>query len=254
LHRPAVLPGDCFHSPSGEGEITARPKNVRNNITFTDGPAWLNQGPFATVAEAVQALSTSPYYHNLVRVAARRLQRLAKYPPGQRLCAVHDPEDYTNEALRLVLLGESEPGKGRRTQARHLATLKHFLNHLQGILQSRISSELKQFVREGEVLTLTGDPQTPAETDVAVDTVHAAEVGEVAAHVFADLKGEDDVSAARQATLDSWEEDWPRLEAVPKRGLNKRQRRQLREEAEARLRYEARLAGDLLADGSELLL
>ena len=156
------MPGDCFHGPSGEGEITARPKNVRKNITFTDGPAWLNQGPFATVAEAVQALSTSPYYQSLARAAARRLQRLAKYPPGQRL-------------------------------------------------------------------------------------------GEVAAKVFADLKSADDGNAARQVTLQSWEADWPRLEAVPRRGLNKRQRRQLREEAEARLRYEARLSGDLDADGPELL-
>lgn len=105
--------------------------------------------PYQSATEAVAAL-TQPQLDNLLAIAKRRLERLARSPAVQRLLAQSDPADFVQDALMLVLAGELKPGQGRRTRPRHLASHQSFFNFLQGVIQSRISSQLNKLLREGE--------------------------------------------------------------------------------------------------------
>ena len=101
----------------------------QSNITLAD--------PYISVSQAVAAL-TEPQLNRLKAIAHRRLEKFGHSPATERLNIQHQAQDFVQEAIKLVLLGEVSPREGRRTNARHLTSPQAFFNYLQGILHSLI--------------------------------------------------------------------------------------------------------------------
>ena len=104
---------------------------------------------YHSVTEAVAALA-QPQLDRLLAIARRRIERLNQSSTVQRLLGQCDPADFVQDAIMLVLVGELQPGNGRRSHARHLASERAFFNFIQGVIHSRISAHLKKLVNEGE--------------------------------------------------------------------------------------------------------
>jgi len=104
-------------------------KTTQTNITLA--------APYISVSQAVAAL-TEPQLNRLQAIACRRLEKFRNSPAAERLTINHQAQDFVQEAIKLVLLGEVSPGEGRRTNVRHLASPQSFFNYLQGIMHSLI--------------------------------------------------------------------------------------------------------------------
>ena len=103
-------------------------ENACNQIGPTP-PA--NTSPFATVYQAVEAL-TSKYLNQLAQNAEKRLSKLSGGLPNS-VRALADPSDYGGEAIQRVLEGEQTPDRGRKTDSSHLLSLDAFLKYLFGV-------------------------------------------------------------------------------------------------------------------------
>jgi hypothetical protein len=141
-------------------------------------------GPFGTASAAVAAFTADPQQlHRLVQIAARRLDRLACQPPGQRLRSLDDPLGYVHDALAAVLSGQ------RQIHPRHLLSSNAFFNFLQGVLHSRLSNALKAVVTQGVPLPIgPEEPDSPyldppGMTDVVQEVSHRETLRELSARL-----------------------------------------------------------------------
>lgn len=167
--------------------------------------------PFPSVAAAVAAL-TQPQLDRLRQIAQRRIGRLAEAPPVQRLLGQCGPEDFVQEAIVLVLLGEAKPGEGRRVRPRHLADAAAFFNFLQGVIQSCISSRLKTVRFEGE-------HRAPAEEALPAPrtVLHEVQLNEVRAALVARLSAAAGGNPDLQSALALLELETPAGSRTPSR-------------------------------------
>jgi len=129
-------------------------KSMKTSVVQNIGPNPLPYSSFASVRDAVVALSTPETVQRLAEIARRRLDRLAVWPAGQRLRALREPMEFVNEAVGLLLREADCAGTGRRTHVRHLESMKAFFNFVQAVVQSCISNQFKQQLRRGEHVPL----------------------------------------------------------------------------------------------------
>lgn len=226
---------------------------MENTSLSNTGPVPQPHIPFANVMDAVTAL-TAQNLNRLAVIARRRLDRLAAYPPGKRLRAMQEPLDFVSEAIRLVLLGEVDPTKGRRTKPRHLENLPGFLNYLQAVMQSGISSQLKALERQGEHVSLgTAEPDSPC-VDPAAATDVAAEVAqrETLRELFASLREHSQDNPALLASIVLWEANGSTCDRIPKGTLTDKQVHGIRKQAQEILRKLATREGVSQPSGREL--
>lgn len=213
------------------------------------GPTPLSSTPFASVTDAVTAL-TAKNLNRLAVIARRRLDRLATYPPGKRLRSLQEPMDFVSEAIRLVLLGEADPKQGRRTKQRHLENLPTFLNYLQAVVQSCISSQLKGVQRQGELVSLdVSELDALAASNVSEEIVQRETLGEL----FYRLRQRSRDNPALLASVALWENEGGNSDRIPKGDLSDKQVHRIRTQAQEILRRMAGREGINHPSGRELL-
>lgn len=154
--------------------------------------------PYPNVTAAVAAL-TQPQLNRLAAIAQRRLENATEAHAAQRLQVQNEPADFVHEAILLVLAGKLQPGRGRRTHPRHLASPFAFFNFLQGVIHSRIHAQLITLAGKTEHLSADTDPAVVllSQTDVVKDV----QLNEIKRALSARLRAHAGDHAALQATL-----------------------------------------------------
>ena len=225
-----------------------------SNACIQSGATTPNDdGPFATVKQAVAAIF--PHLNELERIAARRLRRLARQEPGQRLLARGDPLDYVMGAIHLVLAGSQDPHSGRQTQPRHLRSLRAFHYHVQDVLSSHISHELERMRRQGEHIPIgPEEPDSPcidppADVDVVREVSLRETRGELWARLWPYAKGQAELLAA----LELWSERWLADHRVSQGEVKSKDMHLLRVRARNALREMARRDDERHIHGREIL-
>ena len=235
-------------------QIPANEKCVRRNACIQSGATPPeDDSSFATVEQAVAALV--PHLNELERIAQRRLRRLARQEPGQRLLARADPLDYVMGALHLVLAGSQDSHSGRQTQLRHLRSLRAFRYHVQDVLSSHISHELERMRRQGEHLPI--GPETPDSPCVdplaAVDVVREVSLRETRRELWVRLSPHAKGQAELMAALEIWSERWLAEHRISQGELKSRDIHELRVRARKALGEMARRDDASDITGREIL-
>jgi hypothetical protein len=163
---------------------------MNQSSIHSTGPTPLPDIAFASVRDAVAALSTSDNLQRLALIAHRRLDRLAFCPAGQRLRGTRDPMEFVNEAISLLLREVDQPNTGRRTHPRHLRDMASFFNFVQSIVQSCISSQFKQIKRQGDHVPIGSPDSDPSMTEPMApnDVVREIALEETTTELVQDLK------------------------------------------------------------------
>ncbi len=148
-------------------------KTTQTNFTLA--------APYTGVSQAVAAL-TEPQLNRLKAIAQRRLEKFGHSPAAERLTIQHQAQDFVQETIKMVLLGEVSPGQGRRTNARHLASPQAFFNYLQGIMHSLIWAAWLRASHTVEYQPAACDPAS------ARSVVHEVIFNEVTGELLAQLE------------------------------------------------------------------
>lgn len=227
---------------------------MQENACNQNGPTPpANTSPFATVYQAVEAL-TSKNLNQLAQNAEKRLSKLAGGLPNS-VRALADPSDYVGEAIQRVLEGEQIPGKGRKTDSRHLLSLNAFLNYLQGVVDSQISHQFESSILKGEHLSLDFEPADISRVNCpsAANVVNEVALRDTKQKLFARLRGHYENRPAFLESIQLWEQSWPADDRIPKGALNDKQVHELRVRTQLELRRLTAQDGPEGSNRTELL-
>ena len=142
--------------------------------------------------------------------------------------------DIVHDAIGLVLEGAAHPGSGRKTDSNDLESLKAFLNHVQGVIQSHVWSLYKSVKREGSHLSLGSahadacevvDPQAPQ------DVTRDVSLSETRRELFRQLRNSFKEKPSVMPVLANWEQHWPECDRIPKGDLTNKQIFEVRDRA-----------------------
>jgi len=112
---------------------------MTDNIISLHGPQVECGRTYTTVAELVAQL-TEAQRQQLHEFAAKRLRRVAVTSQLQECLAGRTAADLVHEALRLVMLGDRHPNKGRCVRVEHRQSTEAFVRCLCGVINSLLSN------------------------------------------------------------------------------------------------------------------
>jgi hypothetical protein len=219
------------------------------STTVNNWAAPTPNGSFPSVSAAVAAFTSHhTQLDRLTRIAQRRLDRLAIFPPGQRLRSREDPLGYVHEVICLVLAGQ------RPARTRHLQSPQAFFNFLQGVLQSCLSNALKSVAAEGEHLPIgpeegpdSPEVDPPSPTDVAQEVA----LGEIKQQLRARLRQSFARNPDVLRQIDLWEETG--ADTLPAGDLSAKKQHRFKRRAQDILRTMSKREGMSQATGREFL-
>jgi len=91
------------------------------------------------------------------------MRRLLDSPVPPRCVARKSPDDIVHDALEKILLGESQPGRGRKLKAKHRESMDAFVQSVRAIINSNLSNTIRSFEARCPHVSL-GDTDTEAGT------------------------------------------------------------------------------------------
>lgn len=114
-----------------------------------------------TALELVTALTEEQHQH-LRNFAAKRMRRLLDWWPVLSRClARKSPDDIVHDALVKILLGESQPGRGRKLKVKNRESTDAFVHYVRAIINSELSNTIRSFEACSPQVSLS-DPETEA--------------------------------------------------------------------------------------------
>jgi len=205
-------------------------------------------GAFPTALQLVTALTENDY-QQLYAFADIRMRQVKRTPGSERLMGLNTPADFVHSAIAQALLGDAEPGQGRRLSDRQRASQPAFLAGLGSIINSELSNLLTS--AEAGCEHLEFPDEVPA--GGAGNPRSRLERADLKRALFARLRPLVEHDAELTAIADAWEPDFLEDDRINRSGFDRRKVHQVRRLARGILAELAHDADPGTPDGMELL-
>jgi hypothetical protein len=136
------------------------------------------------------------------------LGRVAKVPSCQRRLATTSADDLVGDAVEAVLLGEAQPGQGRRLTARNRRSTTAFILYLQSVINSQLSNLTRSLEANCEHVPVGNHWENPEAVEPVdlVDLLDLIERRDLKAVLFARLRQWAFGHVELTRIIDAWEQ------------------------------------------------